>query len=199
MLAKLFSQAAIQAFKSTTHRACLGVADTEEAALCQRSSYPTNLYEDDWTAAQAVALLKRAPATQPWFLWVSFPGPHAPFAVTAPMATAYALNELMPPKAAASQIRRFRIISISIVAIGAAIALSGVNAVSLIIIAQAANGILLPVIAVFLLHVMNRRSLLGEMANGPLANLAGAVVVVVATLLGARGLWRAIETGLGTL
>ena len=120
-------------------------------------------------------------------------------AVTAPMATAYALNELMPPKAAASQIRRFRIISISIVAIGAAIALSGVNAVSLIIIAQAANGILLPVIAVFLLHVMNRRSLLGEMANGPLANLAGAVVVVVAALLGARGLWRAIETGLGTL
>lgn len=120
-------------------------------------------------------------------------------AVTAPMATAYALNELLPPKTAASQSRRFRIISVSIVAIGAAIALTGVNAVSLILVAQAANGILLPIIAVFLLRVMNRRNLLGEMTNGPLANLAGTIVVLIAALLGARGVWRAIETGLASI
>lgn len=65
------------------HRACLTGKD---AALCEASTYPHELYEDDWTAAQAVALLERAPRDSPWFLWVSFPGPHPPFSVTADMA-----------------------------------------------------------------------------------------------------------------
>ena len=120
-------------------------------------------------------------------------------AVTAPMATAYALNELMPGKDITKKTLRFRVIALAIVWIGAAIALTGVNAVSLILIAQAANGILLPVIAVFLLYVMNRRSLLGAHANGRLANTAGGLVVLVAALLGARGIWRAVETGLAAL
>ena len=117
-------------------------------------------------------------------------------AVTAPMATAYALNELFPGKDAEGQRQRFRTIALTIVAIGAAVALTGVNAVSLIIIAQAANGLLLPVIATFLLYVMNRRSLLGSHANGAFANLAGVIVVLISAALGARGVWRAAETGL---
>jgi len=66
------------------HRACLLGHHTH--GLCERSTYPQRLYEDDWTAANAVTLLERAPSDKPWFLWVSFPGPHPPFAVTADMA-----------------------------------------------------------------------------------------------------------------
>ena len=33
-----------------------------------------------------MALLERAPKDAPWFLWVSFPGPHPPFSVTGDMA-----------------------------------------------------------------------------------------------------------------
>ena len=62
----------------------------KRGALCDASSYPAELYEDDWTAANAAALLARAPADAPWFLWVSFPGPHAPFATTAAMADSVA-------------------------------------------------------------------------------------------------------------
>ncbi|WP_300394017.1 divalent metal cation transporter [Henriciella sp.] len=120
-------------------------------------------------------------------------------AVTAPMATAYALNELIPGKDVSKSATRFRIIALAVVAIGAGIALTGVKAVSLILIAQAANGLLLPIIAVFLLYVMNRRNLLGDHANGQLANMAGGLVVLVAAILGARGIWRAIETGLSSL
>eukprot|EP00944_MAST-04C_sp_MAST-4C-sp1_P001956 g1956.t1 len=53
--------------------------------ICQTSTYPQHLYEDDYTAAHASTLIKRAPRDKPWFLWVSFPGPHPPFAVTTAM------------------------------------------------------------------------------------------------------------------
>ena len=46
---------------------------------CQAASFPQALYEDDFTADRAVDLLRRAPAETPWFLWVSFPGPHSPY------------------------------------------------------------------------------------------------------------------------
>lgn len=64
------------------HRTCLVRHDP---AICEPSTFPQHLYEDDWTATQAATLLKRAPHDKPWFLWVSFPGPHPPFAVTALM------------------------------------------------------------------------------------------------------------------
>jgi len=53
--------------------------------LCQATSYPQELYEDDWTAQNAVTLINRAPKDKPWFVWISFPGPHSPFAVTSNM------------------------------------------------------------------------------------------------------------------
>ncbi len=62
------------------HRACLGKGD---ASLCDATSFPQELYEDDWTAANAIALLRRRPKNKPWMLHVSFPGPHPPFVVTA--------------------------------------------------------------------------------------------------------------------
>ena len=89
----------------------------------------------------------------------------------------------------------FRIVWIAVLAIGAAIALTGFEPVSIIIIAQAANGLLLPIIAVFLLITMNNRRLLGEHANGVIANVMGALVTLVVIGLaiyqlgGLVGLW----------
>ena len=57
--------------------------------------------------------------------------------------------------------------------------------VATIVFAQAANGIMLPLIAVFLLVAMNRKDLMGEYKNGVLTNLLGAVVVLTSTGLGA--------------
>ena len=53
-----------------------------------------------------------------------------------------------------------------------------------ILFAQAANGLLLPFVALALLYLMNRKDLLGAHRNGPLGNLLGAIVVAVATGLG---------------
>ena len=59
-----------------------------------------------------------------------------------------------------------------------------------IVVAQAANGLLLPTIAMSLLIVMNRDSLLGEHRNNPLANSLGVAVVTVAIGLGLRALGK---------
>ena len=110
--------------------------------------------------------------------------------ITAPLATGYALSEILP----IAEDRRdavVRITALTILIIGAGVALLGLRPVTLILIAQAANGILLPLVAVFLLIVMNRRALLGAYANGLAANIAGWLVVAVAAGLGLRGLLRA--------
>jgi Mn2+/Fe2+ NRAMP family transporter len=51
-----------------------------------------------------------------------------------------------------------------------------------ILFAQATNGLLLPIIALFLLMVMNNKEALGEYRNSTLSNIAGGCVV--ATVIG---------------
>lgn len=117
-------------------------------------------------------------------------------AITAPMATAFALTELTGGHRD-EKARRFRWVALSIVLIGALVALSGWKPVSLILVAQAANGMLLPIVAVFLLIIMNRRSLLGTHTNGMWANLLGSFVVAVTFGIGGWALWRAIAAAIG--
>lgn len=110
-------------------------------------------------------------------------------AITAPLATAYAVSEVtgLPRDG-----RAFRAIALSIVAIGTGIALLGISPVELILIAQVANGLLLPIIAVFLLAAMNRKALLGAHTNGPVRNGLGLLVVLISAFLGLRLILRAL-------
>ena len=55
---------------------------------CKLKVWKLYRYEDDFTAANAIKLIKRAPTDRPWFLHVSFPGPHDPFLVTTDMRNA---------------------------------------------------------------------------------------------------------------
>lgn len=57
---------------------------------CDRASmFPDDLYEDNWVTSNALELLRRRPRDgRPFFLQVSFPGPHPPFLVTANMTRA---------------------------------------------------------------------------------------------------------------
>lgn len=119
-------------------------------------------------------------------------------AVTAPMATAYALGEIFPAADESGRVRRFRWIALAIVIAGAGISLFGIDVVTLIVTAQAANGLLLPIMAMFLMFVMNQRSMMGSAVNGAAANLGGSIVILVTLGLGARGVLRAIGTVLGS-
>ncbi|MEO1661238.1 MAG: Nramp family divalent metal transporter [Pseudomonadota bacterium] len=111
-------------------------------------------------------------------------------AITAPMATAYALSEIIGGDEARRS-KLFRGIALFVVFVGAAISLSGIRPVSLILIAQYANGLLLPLVAAFLLYVMNRKDLLGAHANRLAPNVAGVAVVLITFGLGLRSVLRA--------
>ena len=107
--------------------------------------------------------------------------------VTAPLAAAYATagafgwsRDLHDP--------RFKAIWAVIIVVGTTFAVIGSSPTQLIVFAQAANGLILPIIAVFLLVVMNRRDLLGEHVNTRAGNVLGGLVVLVAVGLGLRSL-----------
>lgn len=106
-------------------------------------------------------------------------------AITAPLATSFAVSELLKIKGGENSIA-FKSISISIIVIGSTLALTGIKPIKLIILAQFANGLLLPIVACFLLYALNRKSVLGKYANGGIANALGGAVVIFTAALGAR-------------
>lgn len=111
-------------------------------------------------------------------------------AITAPLATAFAACELLQLKDEGR--RYFRLVALVVVVIGGALALSGYRPLQLIVSAQFANGLLLPIIAGFLLYVMNSKTLLGRDSNGWLANSLGIAVLLVVCGLGLRAILRAV-------
>ena len=87
---------------------------------------------------------------------------------------------------------RFRAVWLAVLLIGMAFGLAEVRPIPAIILAQALNGLLLPLVALFLLLVVNDARIMGrEGVNGRVSNVALGVVVLVAALLGALNLWRA--------
>lgn len=110
--------------------------------------------------------------------------------ITAPLATAYALTELIGLKKSG---RVFRAIALGILIIGVTLSLSGLRPVSIILFAQVANGMLLPIVASFLLIAMNRKELLGNHTNSWRANVLGALVVLITFGLGLRLILRALH------
>lgn len=110
-------------------------------------------------------------------------------AITAPLAAAYATAGVLGFKRDFGD-RRFRAVWMVIIAVGTGLAFFGQKPVKAILFAQAANGIALPAIAVFLIVVMNRSDVMGNHKNGLLANLLGSAVVLVAAGLGLFQLLR---------
>ncbi len=114
-------------------------------------------------------------------------------AITAPLATAYVITEIWPSKNEVQKKRVFRITALSVLCIGVMFSLTSISPISLILIAQTANGLLLPIIASFLLIIMNRKSLLGAHTNTLKSNIAGGMVLIITLGLGLRGIARAFS------
>jgi len=106
-------------------------------------------------------------------------------AITAPLATAYALSDISQLSGEA-KVRAFRWISLSVLIIGAGFALADIKPIKIILLAQFANGLLLPIVTGFLLFAMNHRDLLGDYANSRTANILGVAVFIFTAFLGLR-------------
>jgi NRAMP (natural resistance-associated macrophage protein)-like metal ion transporter len=113
-------------------------------------------------------------------------------AVTSPLAAAYAVSGAMGWPTNMSE-TRFKAIWALVLVVGAIIAAVGTKPITAILVAQATNGFLLPMVAVFLLVVMNRSDLLGTYRNKLWGNILGAAVVAVVSGLGLTKLWQAVS------
>lgn len=112
-------------------------------------------------------------------------------AITAPLAGAFAVCGMMGWSTDLAS-NKFKIVWAVILlsgAIGAALKLSPV---ALIVFAQAANGILLPIIAIYLLWLMNQKPVLAEHSNGWFANLLGGLIILLLLGLSGYKLWSLV-------
>ncbi|MGH9067020.1 MAG: NRAMP family divalent metal transporter [Acidimicrobiales bacterium] len=119
-----------------------------------------------------------------------------------PLSTSYAVSEAIGVERSVS--RRFKDAPLFLglftaqVVVGAAVALVPINLIRLLIGTQVIQGLITPIVLVFILVLANRRSVLGKAANGPVFRRVAAVVVlavgglsallVVQTVLGWFGL-----------
>ncbi|MEW6661140.1 MAG: Nramp family divalent metal transporter [Bacillota bacterium] len=127
-----------------------------------------------------------------WFFAIGLFAAGGTSAITAPLAAAYAITGVAgwstDMKSGA-----FRAVWLIVLGAGATVAFSGVSPVQIILFAQAVNGILLPISAIFLLVVVNQSRIMQKFINGPLQNVLGSGVVLVTILLGVRMILRALK------
>ena len=124
-------------------------------------------------------------------------------AVTAPLAAAWTAQGLFAggegeePDAGTSawsvRGRWFRTVWIVVLGIGTVFGVTGVKPIPVIILAQAANALVLPFVAVFLWAVTADRELVGDQAQGRVGRWFLGLVVLLAVALGMRGAWGAIQ------
>lgn len=134
----------------------------------------------------------------PWFFGIGLLAAGLTSAITAPLAASYAVAGVCGwPREMRSW--PFRAVWFLVLATGVVTAMGyGESPVEMIIFAQVANGLLLPLVATLLIVVVNRRDLLGEYRNGWPANGAAVVVVLIVTLLGGLGVYKGITSALAT-
>jgi manganese transport protein len=113
-------------------------------------------------------------------------------AITAPLATAYAVQGMCAWKEGLTE-TRFRLVWMAVLSTGIIFSSIGFQPVSAILFAQVANGIMLPFVAMFLLYAANSRRLLGNEVNSWKANLAGGLVILMTLVLGFRGAARILD------
>jgi manganese transport protein len=104
-------------------------------------------------------------------------------AITAPLAASYAVCGVLGWPIELKH-HRFRAVWLAVLACGTLFSTLGIKPLSAILFAQAANGFLLPICAIFLIVVTNRKALLKDYSNTLLINLAAVLVVTVTVGLG---------------
>ena len=113
-----------------------------------------------------------------WFIAIGLLAAGFSSAITAPLAAAFATTGSLGMEKDMKS-NKFRAIWLVVLIIGAVIAVVlGASPTELILVAQAANAIILPLIAFFVLYCVNSKSM-GEYKNGIISNILGVVIIVV--------------------
>ena len=118
-----------------------------------------------------------------WFFALGLFAAGLTSAIAAPLAAAYAVTGALG-LSDDMQSKSFKAVWFIIIVVGVSVAALGFKPLPAILFAQATNALLLPIIAIFLLVVMNKSTALGEFRNTWKSNLAGFLVVGTVICLG---------------
>jgi NRAMP (natural resistance-associated macrophage protein)-like metal ion transporter len=108
-------------------------------------------------------------------------------AITAPLAAAFVASGCLGWSANLKS-AKFRAVWMFILGLGVVFSSIGFKSIEIIKFAQIANGLLLPIIAGFLLWVMNKSSVLGKYKNTNLQNVVGIIILIITIFLGVKGI-----------
>ena len=112
--------------------------------------------------------------------------------ITAALAAAYVATGCLGWKTELKS-AKFRAVWMFILFLGVLLSSLGIKPIEIIKFAQAANGMLLPVIAGFLLWIMNKKSVLGDFKNTKLQNGIGLIILAVTIFLGLKSIFKVFE------
>ncbi len=112
-------------------------------------------------------------------------------AITAPLAAAFVVQGCLG-WARDMKSWKFRAVWIFILILGILFSSIGYAPVEIIKFAQVANGILLPVIATYLLWMVNKKELLGNYVNSRWQNILAIGIVGITLILGLRSIFKVL-------
>lgn len=110
-------------------------------------------------------------------------------AVTAPYAAAFATSGILGWKDD-QNLAGFRAVWLGVILIGLIVSLFNFSPIAVIVFAQVANGLILPLASVFLLVLLNSRKRMGPYANNWKQNTLGGLAIL---LVSALGLWNILR------
>ena len=110
-------------------------------------------------------------------------------AITAPYAAAFASSGILGWKKG-HESGKFRAVWMGVLGTGLVVSLFDFNPLAIIVFAQVANGLVLPVASLFLLIVLNNRQKMKNLANTPVQNIIGGLVILLVCFL---GIWNILK------
>lgn len=113
-------------------------------------------------------------------------------AVTAPLAAAYVACGCLGWSTKLNS-RTFRLVWMLVLLIGVLFASTGIKPVKIITMAQIANGLLLPLVAILLIWMMNQRHILGLHVNSKTQNVISMMLLLFVVFLGAKSILQAFQ------
>ena len=113
-------------------------------------------------------------------------------AITAPLAAAFVASGCLGWSSNMKSMQ-FRLVWMFILIIGVLSSSSGIKSIEIIKFAQVANGILLPIIAGFLVWIVNKHSILGDYKNSLKQNILGYVILAITIFLGLKSILKVFE------
>lgn len=109
-------------------------------------------------------------------------------AITAPLAAAYVAKSCFGWKGTLKD-NRFRAVWAIILILGVVFSSLKFKPVEVITFAQVANGLLLPIVAIFLVWIVNKINVLGEFKNTMFQNILAIFIIVITLVLGIKGIY----------